>query len=247
MNLKPIQSSINNIKPIFKREFVSFFNSPIAYIFVAVFLIVTNWLFFTRFFLTGQANMREWFGLVPWLFLLLAPAITMRAWAEEKKTGTMEFLLTLPIRDWEVVIAKFLSALFFLIVVLAFSLTLPITIGRLGNLDMGIVFAGYIGTLLMGAMYLSLGLLISSFSKNQIVAFLISLSVLFGLFIIGSNNVLSFTNGPIASMLQFISTSTHFNSIVKGIFDSRDIIYYLSFTALFIYLNIQTIGSRNWR
>src|SRR3990167_6188781 len=97
MNLKPLQSSIANIKPIFKREFVSFFNSPIAYIFVAVFLIVTNWLFFTRFFLTGQANMREWFGLVPWLLLLLAPAITMRSWAEEKKTGTIEFLLTLPI------------------------------------------------------------------------------------------------------------------------------------------------------
>jgi ABC-2 type transport system permease protein len=247
MNIKPIKSSINNIFPIFKREFVSFFNSPIAYIFVAVFLIVTNWLFFTRFFLTGQANMREWFGLVPWLLLLLAPAITMRAWAEEKKTGTMEFLLTLPIRDWEVVIAKFLSSLSFLIIVLIFSLSIPITIARLGNLDFGIIFAGYIGTLLMGSMYLSLGLLISSFSKNQIVAFLISLAVLFGLFIIGSNNVLSFVQGPIASVLQFVSTATHFNSIIKGIFDSRDIIYYISFTALFIYLNIQTIGSRNWR
>ena len=247
MNIKPIKSSTNNIFPIFKREFVSFFNSPIAYIFVAVFLIVTNWLFFTRFFLTGQANMREWFGLVPWLLLLLAPAITMRAWAEEKKTGTMEFLLTLPIRDWEVVIAKFLSSLSFLIIVLIFSLSIPITIARLGNLDFGIIFAGYIGTLLMGSMYLSLGLLISSFSKNQIVAFLISLAVLFGLFIIGSNNVLSFVQGPIASVLQFVSTATHFNSIIKGIFDSRDIIYYISFTALFIYLNIQTIGSRNWR
>lgn len=247
MNTKPIKSSIANIKPIFKREFVSFFNSPIAYIFVAVFLVVTNWLFFTRFFLTGQANMREWFGLVPWLFLLLAPAITMRSWAEEKKSGTVEFLLTLPIRDWEVVVAKFLSSLSFLAVVLIFSLTIPITIGRLGDIDIGVIVAGYVGAILMGAMYLSLGLLISSFSKNQIVSFLISLAVLFGLFIIGSNNVLSFLQGPIATVMQFLSTATHFNSIVKGIFDSRDIIYYLSFTGLFIYLNIQTIGSRNWR
>ncbi|PIP67084.1 MAG: ABC transporter [Parcubacteria group bacterium CG_4_9_14_0_2_um_filter_41_8] len=238
---------MNNIKPIFKREFVSFFNSPIAYIFVAVFLVVTNWLFFTRFFLTGQANMREWFGLVPWLFLLLAPAITMRSWAEEKKSGTVEFLLTLPIRDWEVVIAKFLSSLSFLAVVLIFSLTIPITIGKLGDIDFGVIISGYVGAILMGAMYLSLGLLISSFTKNQIVSFLISLSVLFAIFIIGSNNVMSFLQGPLASIMQFLSSATHFNSIVKGIFDSRDIIYYLSFTALFIYLNIQTIGSRNWR
>jgi len=176
MNLKSLQSSIANIKPIFKREFVSFFNSPIAYIFVAVFLVVMNWLFFTRFFLTAQANMREWFGLVPWLFLLLAPAITMRSWAEEKKTGTVEFLLTLPIRDWEVVLAKFLSALAFLCVVLIFSLTIPITIGKLGDIDTGVIISGYVGAILMGAMYLSLGLLISSFTKNQIVSFLISLS-----------------------------------------------------------------------
>ncbi|PIR57001.1 MAG: ABC transporter, partial [Parcubacteria group bacterium CG10_big_fil_rev_8_21_14_0_10_41_35] len=228
---------MNNIKPIFKREFVSFFNSPIAYIFVAVFLVVTNWLFFTRFFLTGQANMREWFGLVPWLFLLLAPAITMRSWAEEKKSGTVEFLLTLPIRDWEVVIAKFLSSLSFLAVVLIFSLTIPITIGKLGDIDFGVIISGYVGAILMGAMYLSLGLLISSFTKNQIVSFLISLSVLFAIFIIGSNNVMSFLQGPLASIMQFLSSATHFNSIVKGIFDSRDIIYYLSFTALFIYLN----------
>jgi ABC-2 type transport system permease protein len=171
----------------------------------------------------------------------------MRAWAEEKKTGTVEFLLTLPIRDWEVVIAKFLSALVFLVVVLAFSLTIPITIAQLGDIDLGVIIAGYAGSILMGAMYLSLGLLISSFTRNQIVSFLFSLSVLFALFIIGSNNVLSFIQGPLASVMQFLSTATHFNSIIKGIFDSRDIIYYISFTALFIYLNVQSIGSRNWR
>jgi len=247
MKFQNIQSSIANIKPIFKREFVSYFNSPIAYIFVAVFLIIINFLFFQRFFLNGQANMREWFGLIPWLLLLLAPAITMRSWAEEKKTGTVEFLLTLPIRDWEVVVAKFLSAFSFLILVFIFSLTLPITIGRIGDLDIGVVVAGYIGAILMGGMYLSLGLLLSSFTSNQIVSFLLSLSVLFILFFIGSNNVISFLSGPLAVIIQFVSTATHFNSIVKGIFDTRDLIYYVSFTALFLYLNVQSIGSRNWR
>jgi len=247
MNLKLVKESISNIYPIFKREFISFFNSPIAYIFVAVFLIATNWLFFSGFFLIGQANMRSWFGLVSWLFLFLAPAITMRSWADEKKSGTIEFLLTLPIRDFEVVLAKFLSCLAFLIIVLTFSLTIPITIGSLGDIDTGIVIAGYVGVILMGAMYLSLGLFISSLTRNQVVAFLISLAVLFSLFIIGSNNVLVFLQGPFASLASFLSTTTHFNSIIKGIFDSRDIIYYLSFTALFLYLNSQIIGSRNWR
>ncbi len=247
MNLQPLQDSYNNIKPIFKREFVSFFNSPIAYIFVAVFLIVTNWLFFQRFFLTGQANMRDWFGLLPWLFLLLVPAMTMRSWAEEKKGGTIEFLLTLPLRDWEVVLAKYFSSLAFLVVVLLFSLSVPITIGSIGDMDMGVIVAGYLGALLLGSMYIGLGLLISSFTLNQIVAFLVSLSVLFVIFFIGSNNVLSFITGPLADVIQFISSATHFNSIVRGIFDSRDILYYLSFTILFLYLNVQSIGSRNWR
>jgi ABC-2 type transport system permease protein len=247
MNKKSIQSNIANIKPIFKREFVSYFNSPIAYIFVAVFLIIINFLFFQRFFLNGQANMREWFGLIPWLFLLLAPSLTMRSWAEEKKAGTIEFLLTLPIRDWEIVIAKFLSAFSFMILVLVFSLVLPITMSRIGDLDMGVVIAGYIGAVLMGGMYLSLGLLLSSLTKNQIVSFLLSLTVLFIIFFIGSNNVISFISGPLATVIQFVSTATHFNSISKGIFDSRDLIYYISFTALFLYLNVQSIGSRNWR
>lgn len=247
MKLSSIQSNIANILPIFKREFASYFNSPIAYIFVAVFLVVVNGLFFQRFFLTNQAMLRDWFGLLPWMFLLLAPAITMRSWAEEKKSNTIEFLLTLPIRDWEVVVAKFLSSFLFLGLVLAASITVPLTVGRLGDLDSGVVAAGYAGALLLGAMYLSLGLLISSFTRNQIVAFLISLSAMFALFIAGSNNVLSFLSGSVAEALQFLSTATHFNSLSRGIFDTRDIIYYLSFTALFVYLNVQSIGSRNWR
>ena len=183
MNLSSTKTNLNRIHPIFKREFVSYFNSPIAYIFVAIFLIVTNWLFFQRFFLVGQINMRDWFALLPWVFLLLAPALTMRSWAEEKKSGTIEFLLTLPIRDIEVVLAKFFSSLAFLALTLLLSLSVPITLAFLGDLDGGVIFAGYVGALLLGAMYISIGLFISSLTSNQIVAFLLSLAALFVFFI----------------------------------------------------------------
>jgi ABC-2 type transport system permease protein len=242
-----IKTSFNHIRPIFRREFNSYFNSPIAYIFVAIFLIVTNWLFFQRFFLAGQISMRDWFALLPWVFLLLAPALTMRSWAEEKKSGTIEFLLTLPIRDIEVVLAKFFSSLGFLALTLLLSLSVPVTLAFLGDLDGGVIFAGYVGALLLGAMYISIGLFISSLTSNQIVAFLLSLAALFILFIIGSNNVLTFVTGPLASLCRFISSSSHFDSITKGIFDTRDILYYLSSIALFLYFNAQVIGSRKWR
>ncbi|MEK7188884.1 MAG: ABC transporter permease subunit [Patescibacteria group bacterium] len=247
MRLTIITSSIANITPLFKRECASYLNSPIAYIFAAVFLVTTNWLFFQSFFLTDQAVARQWFELLPWVFLLLAPAITMRSWAEEKRSNTMEFLLTLPIRDVEVVLAKFLSSLAFLALVLALSVTLPATIGWLGDIDLGVVITGYIGALLLGSMYLSLGLLVSAFTRNQIVAFLVSLALMFGLFVMGSNQVLSFVSGPLAAAVQFLSTTSHFNTLARGIIDTRDIIYYLSFTSLFVYLNVQIIGSRNWR
>ena len=247
MNLSSTKTNLNRIHPIFKREFVSYFNSPIAYIFVAIFLIVTNWLFFQRFFLVGQINMRDWFALLPWVFLLLAPALTMRSWAEEKKSGTIEFLLTLPIRDIEVVLAKFFSSLAFLALTLLLSLSVPITLAFLGDLDGGVIFAGYVGALLLGAMYISIGLFISSLTSNQIVAFLLSLAALFVFFIIGSNNVLTFTSGPMAVVFRFLSSGAHFDSITKGIFDTRDVLYYLSSIALFLYFNVQVIGSRKWK
>ncbi len=247
MNVKPIKTSLVRIYPIFKREFTSYFNSPIAYIFVAVFLVATNWLFFQKFFLSAEVSMRNWFSLLPWMFLLLAPALTMRSWAEEKKSGTIEFLLTLPIRDVEVVLAKFGSSLGFLALSLLLSLSVPVTLSFLGDLDGGVIFAAYVGALLLGGMYIALGLFISSLTSNQIVAFLLSLAALFGLFIIGSNNVLAFVVGPLASLFRFISSGAHFDSITKGIFDTRDIIYYLSSITLFLYLNVQVIGSRKWK
>lgn len=238
---------MKNIITIFKKELAAYFNSPIAYIFVAVFLIIANWLFFQNFYLIGQANLRSYFLLLPWIFLFLAPAITMRVWAEEKKAGTLELLLTLPVTDWEVVAAKFLSALAFLSFVLLLSLTIPFTVNRLGNMDWGPVIGGYLGAILLGGAYLALGLFISSLTKNQIIAFLIGVVCCFGVFIIGADFVLQKMNGAIVPIMQFIGIGSHFNNIGKGIIDSRDLIYYFSFIFIFLYLNVKSIESRNWK
>lgn len=239
--------SFTRIKPIFKREFTAYFNSPIAYIFAAVFLLAGNWLFWQRFFLNNQASLRAWFDFLPWILLLLAPALTMRSWAEEKKSGTIEFLLTLPVKDGEVVLAKFLAALAFWLVALILTITTPITIARLGNLDSGATAGAYIGAFLLGGAYISIGLFMSALASNQIVAFLGGMAALFALFIIGTNFVLVGVGNFLGGILSFISTSAHFDSVMRGALDTRDVIYYLSFIALFLYLNKVAIGSRHWR
>lgn len=238
---------MRNIIIIFKKELASYFNSPIAYIFVAVFLVIANWLFFQNFYLLGQANMRSYFIMLPWIFLFLAPAITMRVWSEEKKSGTLELLLTLPVTDWEVVLGKFFSALVFLAFTLILSITIPFTISRLGNMDWGVIIGGYLGAILMGGAYLSLGLFISSLTKNQIIAFLIGLVCCFAIFIIGADFVLQKMRSSNAYFLQYLSVGYHFNNIGKGIIDSRNLIYYFSFIFLFLYFNVKSIESRNWR
>lgn len=232
---------------LFKKELMAYFNSPIAYIFIGVFLVVGNWLFFKDFFLYGQANMRPYFGLLPWIFLFMSPAVTMRLWAEEKKSGTIEFLLTLPVTDWQVVIAKFLSSLFFMFVALLTSFTLPLTVASLGNMDWGPVIGGYIGALFLAGAYLSLGLFISSTTKNQIIAFLLSLVVSFAAFIVGADFVLYGAPNFLVPVMEFVGLGSHFYNISKGIIDSRDIIYYSSFIFLFLWLNARVIESRSWK
>jgi len=232
---------------LFKKELMSYFNSPIAYIFIGVFLVVGNWLFFKNFYFVGQASMREYFSLLPWIFLFLSPAITMRLWAEEKKSGTIEFLLTLPVTDWQVVLSKFLGALSFLFISLLLTFTIPLTVMSLGNVDMGSVIGSYIGSLFLGGAYLSLGLFISSLTKNQIIAFILALVACFGAFIIGADFVLVSAPSFLAPIMKFLGLGSHFYSIAKGIIDTKDIIYYSSFIFLFLWLNARVIQARGWK
>ena len=235
---------MKNARPIFKRELMGYFNSPIAYIFITVFLGLSSWLFFKGFFVVGEASVRMFFGLLPWVFLFFIPAITMRLWAEEKKSGTMELLMTLPVTDAEAVLGKFLASFAFLILSLVLSFVLPIIVSVLGDPDPGQIVGGYVGAVLMGGAFLAIGLFISSLTENQIVAFIISVVAIFVLFILGEDFVLFGIPDWLVPVFSFIGLGGHYDSISRGVIDSRDVIYYVSVIVFFLYLNVKSIESR---
>jgi len=238
---------MRNIIHIFWKEFRSFFSSPVAYIFIISFLLVTTWLFFRTFFLMNQSSLRAFFSFLPWVFLFLAPAITMRSWAEEKKLGTIEMLMTLPVRDYEIVLGKFLSGFVFLVVALCLTFPLPVTVIALGYPDPGPIWGGYLGSFLLGGAYLSVGLFASSLTENQIVAFILAIVICFVLLIVGENFVLLNMPNTLVSVFSYLGLGAHFESIGRGVIDSRDIVYYLSVIGFFLYLNQLSIESRKWK
>lgn len=181
---------MNNILTIFRKELRSYFSSPVAYIVLAVFLIITGWFFTSNLFLGGVVTMRNVFDIIPFIFLFFIPAITMRSFAEEKKTGTIELLLTKPITDLDIVIGKFLAALALTAVALLFTWIYVISLSFIGKLDFGAVTGAYIGLLLMAGVYISIGIFASSLTHNQVVAFIISFLIVFALFML--NKVLIF-------------------------------------------------------
>jgi ABC-2 type transport system permease protein len=237
---------MQNIVTIFQKEFKTFFLSPIAYVFITVFLMVTNFLFFQGFFIVNQADMRQYFELLPWVFLLFVPVITMRSWAEEKKARTLEILLTWPISDLEVVVGKFLASFAFLAISILLSISIPITLILLGHPDKGVIAASYAGALLMGAAYLAIGLWVSSLTENQIIAFILGVFLTLGLLIVGFPFVTSFIPPAIVPVFTYLGLGNHFESIGRGVIDSRDVVYYLSVITFFLFLNIRSIESRKW-
>ncbi|MBU4484643.1 ABC transporter permease subunit [bacterium] len=232
---------------IAKREFQSYFLSPIAYVYLITFLVVANWLFFRSFFVIGQVELRAFFGLMPWIFLFFVPAVSMSKWSEEKKMGTLEILLTLPVTDHVVVLGKFLASLSLIITSVLLTLTVPISIAFFGGLDWGPVIGGYIGLIFLGGAYLSLGLFVSSLTENQIIAFILGVVACFILFIIGQPFVTSGLPNGLVVIFQGLSLGTHFESVGRGVIDSRDIIYYISFIFFFLFLNYKAIEARSWK
>ena len=238
---------MQNITAILKKEFRSYFNSPIAYIFITFFLGISAWLFFQNFFLVNQAEMRGFFGLMPWIFLFFIPAVTMKLWAEEKKIGTIEILMTLPIRDYEVVVGKFLASFALLAVTVLLTLVIPFSVMSLGNPDVGTLIAGYIGLLLMGGAYIAIGFFASTLTENQIIAFIIGIVVCLVLLLIGEDFVLFKTPNWLFPIFSYLGLGAHYSSILRGVLDSRDIIYYLSMIGFFLYLSTLAVESRKWR
>lgn len=237
---------MQNVMTLFRKEFKAYFLSPIAYVFITVYLVVTNWLFFQGFFIMNQAEMRGYFSLLPWVFLFFVPAVTMRTWAEEKKVKTLELLLTWPVSDVQVVMGKFLASFAFLAIAILLSITVPVTVAVLGNPDAGPIIGGYLGSFLMGAAYLAIGLWVSSMTENQIVAFILGVVVTFALFIVGNPFVTMVAPSWLVPVLTYVGLGSHFESIGRGVIDSRDIVYYLSVIGFFLFLNVVTLESRKW-
>ncbi len=236
---------MQNTLAIAKREFTSYFNSPIAYLVATVYLILSGALFFTELFLMGQADLRPFFGLAPLLFFIITPFLTMRLLAEERAQGTLELLLTMPVTDWQVVIGKFLATMGLLSVVLLLTLAFPITVSFLGPLDKGATAAGYVGMLLMCGGYAAIGLMASAFTKNQIIAAVIALFIGFGLFIIGQ--LVPVMPQWLAPIANAISVHTRFQNIARGVIDSRDVLYYASMIFCCLLVAKTTLDSRRWR
>lgn len=234
---------MNNVIAIARREFRSYFDSPIAYVFIDVFLMVSAWLYLREFFLVGQADLRPFFTFLPWLFLFFTPAITMRLWAEEKKLGTFEILLTLPVRTIEAVLGKFVAAIGLVVATLALSLVLPAAIHHYVELDLGPVIGGYLGALALAAAFLSVGLFISALTENQIVAFILSVTISFFLLMVGSDLVVSSLPKSLGPVADYLGLQNHFQSIARGVVDSRDVVYYVSVSLLFLVLNTFVVES----
>jgi ABC-2 type transport system permease protein len=230
---------------ISRREIRTYFNSPVAYIVVTVFTIITGYLFFSQLFVEKQAELRQMFGFMPFLFMFMVPAVTMRLLADEKSTGTLELLSTMPVRDWEVVVGKFLAALALVATAIGLTLVFAISVKMLGPLDRGPAIGGYLGLLLMGGAFVAIGVMCSAFTKNSIVAFIAAFGVCFALYLFGRLG--QFMPETLRPVIAFLSIDGHFDNIGRGVVDSRDVIYYLSVIATCLLLATTALESRRWK
>jgi len=228
-----------------KREIRTYFNSPVAYIVVMVFMLISGYLFFSQLFLEKQAELRYYFTLTPLIFTFIIPAITMRLIAEERGSGTLEMLITMPVRDWEVVLGKFLAGLAMLAAIVGMTMFYAVTLSLLGPIDKGPMLTGYLGLLLMGGAYVAIGVMSSSLTRNQIVAFILSFAISFALFIFGQ--IVQYAPDWLAPVLAFLSMGNHFESLSRGVVDSRDVLFYVSLMVVALVIATASLESRKWK
>lgn len=233
--------SLKNAGVIYRRELANYFNTPIGYIFLGVFhLIILLFVFsITQFWERGR-SIDSFFESLRIAYIIFIPAITMRLWAEDKRSGTIEILFTLPMKTSEIILGKYFAALVFLAIALGSTAFLPVTVIYSSNPDIMIILGGYIGAFLMGAAYTALGLYLSWLSRDQISAFLISFAGIFFLFLLNYHPILQHM-GALKSSLAYLSVSWHFDAMYRGLIDTRDFIYFAGFIFLFLYLNQRSI------
>jgi ABC-2 type transport system permease protein len=241
---------MNNVSAIFKREFAAYFATPVAYVFIVIFLFLMGVFTFYigAFYERNQADLEPFFRFHPWLYLFLIPAIAMRLWSEERKTGTIELLMTLPVPTWQAVIAKFLAAWCFTAVALVLTFPMWITVNYLGAPDNTVILASYIGSLLMAGGFLAIGSCISGITKNQVIAFVVSVVICFLFLLSGFPLVLDFFRGwapqAVVNAIASFSFLTHFESIKKGVIDIRDLIYFVALISFWLYANVVVIEAK---
>jgi ABC-2 type transport system permease protein len=234
---------MRNVRYIFRRELGGYFATPVAYVFLVIFLVLASTFTFYlgNFFERGQADLQAFFSFHPWLYLFLIPAISMRLWSEERRAGTIELFLTLPITIGEAVLGKFLAAWAFVGIALALTFPIWITVNMLGDPDNGIIVAGYAGSLMMSAGYLAIGSCISAMTKSQVVAFVVAAAACFVFTVSGTPLVIAFFSGwapgAVVEAVAGLSFLTHYNAIMRGVIDLRDLIYFVSLVAAFLFAN----------
>ncbi|MBU8545632.1 MULTISPECIES: ABC transporter permease subunit [Roseomonadaceae] len=234
---------------VFRRELAGYFATPVAYVFIVIFLVMAGALTFTlgNFFARGQADLQPFFTFVPWLFLFLVPALTMRLWAEERRLGTIELLLTLPLAQWEAVVGKFLAAWAFCAIALALTFPLVITVNLLGNPDNGVILTGYLGCLMVAGAFLAVGAAISALTKNQVIAFVLAVAACFFLTAAGSPVVTEFLSQRVpqlADIARSISITERLGGFTRGVISARDVVFFASFMAFFLFANTIAIDQR---
>jgi ABC-2 type transport system permease protein len=242
--------NMQNIWFIMKREFNGYFATPVAYVFIIIFLLLTGFSTFYvgNFFERGEADLYPFFSLHPWLYILLIPAISMRLWAEERKSGSIELLMTLPVSVFEAVLGKFMAAWAFTGLALLLNFPLWITVNYLGNPDNGVIIASFLGSLLMAGGFLAIGSCISAITKNQVIAFVISLVISLIFVLAGFGIVIDFFAGwapqTLVDAISSFSFLTHFDAISKGVIDLRDMFYFISLIAIWLFANALIVNAR---
>jgi ABC-2 type transport system permease protein len=227
-------SAWSNIGAIVKRELGGYFTSPIAYVFLVIFLLLTGFFTFTvgSFFERGEASLVSFFTWHPWLYLFLVPAVGMRLWSEERRLGTMELLLTMPVTTWEALVGKFLASWLFLALALALTFPVVITVNYLGSPDNGVIFAGYVGSLLLAGSYLAITCMTSAMTRNQVISFIVAVLICLFLILAGYEPVTGllsrFASARVVDLVAAFSVMTHFDGFQRGVIDLRDVVFFAS-------------------
>jgi ABC-2 type transport system permease protein len=223
-----------NVWTIAKRELAGYFDSPVAYVFIVIYLLLAGFFTFTfgAFFDRGEASLGAFFMWMPWLFLFLVPAVGMRLWSEERRSGTIELLLTFPVTPWQAILGKFLASWIFLAIAMVLTFPIWLTVNWLGNPDNGVILAGYIGALLLAGTYLAVSCMTSAMTRNQVVSFILSVVICLGLVLVGfapvTDMLARFAGPRLVEAVAALSVLTHYDGFQKGVVDSRDLVFFVS-------------------